>query len=188
MSRIGKKPIPIPSGVEVKWDEAKREISVKGPKGQLCRAIPHYSIEIEIQNGSIQLKRKDDEKQTKALHGLYRQLIANMVKGVVEGYEKRLELIGIGYRAEAKGKNQLQLSLGFSHNVLFVAPEEIELQTEYEKGGNPTVVVKGIDKELVGIVAAQIRAIRPPEPYKGKGIRYVGEYVRRKEGKSGKKK
>lgn len=187
MSRIGKKPIQIPSGVEVKWNEQKREVLVQGPKGQLNRTIPHPFIQIEFSDGTIQVKRTREDKQGKSLHGLYRQLLANMIKGVSEGYEKRLELIGIGYRAEVKGKNELHLSLGFSHNVLFIPPEGIELQTEYEKGGNPTIVVKGIDKELVGLVAAQIRSIRPPEPYKGKGIRYVGEYVRRKEGKSGKK-
>ncbi|KAA0258458.1 50S ribosomal protein L6 [Deferribacter autotrophicus] len=178
MSRIGKKPISIPSGVNVKVENNK--IIVEGPKGKLEREL-HPKISVEITDKEILVKRHDDNKESRAFHGLYRSLINNMVEGVSKGFEKRLEIVGIGYRAALKGK-ALDLSLGFSHPVVVEPPEGIEFVVE-----NPQkIVVKGIDKQLVGQVAANIRKIRKPEPYKGKGIRYEGEHILRKAGKSAK--
>jgi large subunit ribosomal protein L6 len=179
MSRIGRKPIPVPSGVEVKVDGST--VSVKGPKGELTRSFrPEMSIALE--NDELVVTRPSDAKPHKALHGLTRALLANMVEGVTNGYTRALEIIGVGYKAEKKG-DALVLTVGYSHPVSYPEPEGIKLSTT-----SPTVVVvQGIDKQKVGQVAAEIRSVRPPEPYKGKGIRYQGEQVRRKAGKTGAK-
>jgi large subunit ribosomal protein L6 len=166
----------VPEGVEVKLED--RRVTVTGPKGTLEREI-HAGFSLENEDGQVKLVRPDESKTTRALHGLYRSLIHNMVIGVTQGYQKRLEIVGVGYRAEKRGRG-LNLLLGFSHPVFFVPPEGVEIRVE-----NPTsILVEGIDKELVGQVAAKIRSFRPPEPYKGKGIRYEGEQVRRKAGKA----
>lgn len=176
MSRIGKLPIPVPDGVEVRIDGA--HVRVKGPRGELDRSF-HPDMEIVRSEGVVTVKRPSDEARHRALHGLTRSLIANMVTGVSQGYEKRLEIHGVGYRAEQKGASVV-FSVGYSHTVTVEPPSGITVAVE-----TPTLVrVAGIDKEIVGQMAAEIRAIRPPEPYKGKGIRYVGEHVRRKAGKA----
>jgi len=176
MSRIGKAPIPIPQGVEIK--RAGSTVEVKGPKGALSHAIPE-GISIQVEDGVIHVKRKGDAKRERSLHGLSRTLIANMVTGVTAGFEKGLEIVGIGYRAALQGRN-LQLSLGYSHPVIYPIPEGIEVEVDKQN----KITVKGIDKQQVGQVAAEIRSFRKPEPYKGKGIRYIGEQVRRKAGKA----
>ena len=177
MSRIGKKPITVPSGVTVSVDGSK--IKVKGPKGELERVI-RSEIAVEQNDGEITLTRPNDSKENRAYHGLTRALIANMVEGVTSGFKKTLEIIGVGYRAEKKGET-LVLTVGYSHQVVYPQPAGITLTAQ-----TPTVVViEGIDKQKVGQVAAELRAVRPPEPYKGKGIRYQGEQVRRKAGKAG---
>ena len=179
MSRIGKKPIPVPSGVTVTVDGPN--IKVKGPKGELTRVI-RQEITVEQKDGELVLARPSDSKDHRAYHGLTRALINNMVEGVTGGFRKTLEIIGVGYRAEKKGK-ALVLTVGYSHQVTYPEPEGITLTAQ-----TPTVVViEGIDKQKVGQVAAELRAVRPPEPYKGKGIRYQGEQVRRKAGKAGSK-
>lgn len=179
MSRIGKVPVAIPAGVEVQVDGTT--VSVKGPKGTLVHAVA-APITVVVKDGLVEVSRPDDERFSRALHGLTRTLIANMVIGVTEGYEKRLEIVGTGYRVAKKG-DDLEFSLGLSHPVLVKAPEGITFTSN-----NPTsVAVQGIDKQQVGEVAANIRKLRPPEPYKGKGVRYEGEIVRRKAGKAGKK-
>lgn len=180
MSRIGLKPVTVPAGVEVKVDE-KNIVTVKGPKGQLTQAIDP-SMKIEINDGILTVTRPTENKKHRSLHGLSRTLINNMIIGVTEGYEKKMEIVGVGYRAAKQGK-KLVLNLGFSHPVEMEDPEgvETEVPTQLE------IVVRGINKQLVGNYAAKIRAWREPEPYKGKGIRYAGEHVRRKEGKTGKK-
>lgn len=178
MSRIGKQPIPVPSGVEVAINGT--QVTVKGPKGTLTQTFDKDII-IELEDGAIVVKRPSDERRHRSLHGLTRTLIANMVKGVSEGFQKELEIIGVGYRAALKGSD-LDLSLGFSHPVI-VTPEE---GITFEVPAPTKIVVKGIDKQRVGQVAAEIRKIRPPEPYKGKGVRYAGEQVRRKLGKAAK--
>lgn len=179
MSRIGKAPITVPSGVEVRIDGSS--VTVKGPKGELTRELPEQ-ITVSQDEGVLTVSRVNDERKSRALHGLVRSLLANMVTGVSEGFRKELDIVGVGYRAAAKGSSELELSLGFSHPVLVKAPEGIEFNVP-----QPTrIEVLGIDKQLVGQVAADIRAWRKPEPYKGKGIRYVDEYVRRKAGKAGK--
>jgi len=180
MSRIGKSPVAVPSGVEV--TVANRTVTVKGPKGTLSRVIPG-DIEITQDDGALTFVRPNDERRNKALHGLTRSLVNNMVVGVTEGYKKELEIVGVGYRAEAQGPNALRLNLGFSHPVNVAAPEGIS----FEVPAPTQVVVTGIDKEVVGQVAANIRSIRKPEPYKGKGVRYAGERILRKAGKAGKK-
>jgi large subunit ribosomal protein L6 len=175
MSRIGKKPIEIPEGVTV--DVEPGRVSVKGPKGELAQAVSP-AMRIEQSNGTLTVDRPTDRGEHRALHGLTRSLIANMVEGVTRGFEKRLEIQGVGYRARLKGK-QLELVVGFSHPVSVTPPDGIEFEVP-----QPTeVIVRGIDKQLVGEIAARVRKQRPPEPYKGKGIRYAGEYVRRKVGK-----
>jgi large subunit ribosomal protein L6 len=179
MSRIGRKPIPVPSGVTVTIDGSN--VKVKGPKGELERRI-RPEIGLEQADGELTVKRPSDSKEHRALHGLTRALVANMVEGVTDGYRKTLEIVGVGYRAEKKGK-ALVLNVGYSHIVEYPEPAGITLSTT----GPTTVVVEGIDKEMVGQVAAEIRSVRPPEPYKGKGIRYQGEQVRRKAGKTGAK-
>ncbi|OUM87975.1 MAG: 50S ribosomal protein L6 [Bacillus thermozeamaize] len=179
MSRIGRKPIDIPAGVEVKLNG--HEISVKGPKGELTRQL-HPSMKVTIENNQIVVERPSDKKEHRALHGTTRSVIANMVEGVTNGFEKRLELVGVGYRASKSG-NKVVLNVGFSHPVE-VEPEQ---GIEFEVPENTKLIVRGIDKERVGAMAAKIREIRKPEPYKGKGIRYENERIRRKEGKTGKK-
>ncbi|UCD71133.1 MAG: 50S ribosomal protein L6 [Syntrophobacterales bacterium] len=176
MSRIGKAPIPLPKDVEVKLTDAVLE--VVGPRGQLTHRIPS-EIQISIETEQIVVKRPNDHRTTRSLHGLTRVLIANMITGVTRGFEKRLEIQGIGYRAELRG-NILRLTLGFSHPVLFHVPEGIKVEVEKQTN----IKVEGIDKQLVGSVAAQIRSLKPPEPYKGKGIRYADEYVKLKVGKA----
>jgi large subunit ribosomal protein L6 len=178
MSRIGKMPITVPSGVDVDIDGAR--VVVKGSKGQLSRSF-HERISFAMEDGTVNVMRDDDTRESKALHGLSRALLANMVEGVSEGFTKTLEIQGVGYRATLKGSD-IELLVGFSHPVEVSAPDGITFEVP-----EPTkIVVSGIDKELVGQVSADIRKVRPPEPYKGKGIRYAGEYVRRKAGKAGK--
>ena len=178
MSRIGKSPVPLPSGVDV--DLGAGRIAVSGPRGRLERALPK-EITVERGDGELTFVRHDEERTVRALHGLTRSLVANMVQGVTQGYEKTLEIQGVGYRAQKRG-NDLELAVGYSHTVTKPAPEGIEFDVP-----SPTrVVVRGIDKELVGQTAAEIRSIRKPEPYKGKGIRYEGERIRRKGGKAAK--
>ena len=180
MSRIGNAPVALPSGVEVSVADGK--VTVKGPKGTLRRVIPG-DIEIAQEDGALRFTRPDDARENRALHGLTRSLVNNMVVGVTEGFRKELEIVGVGYRAEAQGPNALRLNLGFSHPVQVAAPDGITFEVP-----QPTqVIVTGIDKEVVGQVAANIRSIRKPEPYKGKGVRYAGERVLRKAGKAGKK-
>ena len=179
MSRIGKTPIEIKSGIEISISEST--VEVKGPKGSLTQEIPE-GISLEKQDEVLVVSRSNDLRETKALHGLIRSLINNMVIGVTEGYQKELQLVGVGYRAQAKGKNALELQLGFSHPVNFSAPEGIEFNVPSQTEIN----ISGIDKQVVGQVAADIRALKKPEPYKGKGIRYVGERIIRKAGKTAK--
>ncbi|QZY28623.1 50S ribosomal protein L6 [Nocardioides coralli] len=179
MSRIGKLPIAVPSGVEVAVQE--RLVTVKGPKGTLSHTVA-APITVEKTDGVIEVKRPDDERYSRSLHGLTRTLINNMVVGVTEGYEKKLEIVGVGYRVLAKGPTQLEFQLGYSHPITFNAPEGITFTVE----GPTKLGVQGIDKQLVGETAANIRKLRKPEPYKGKGVRYAGEHVRRKVGKAGK--
>jgi large subunit ribosomal protein L6 len=179
MSRIGKAPIPVPSGVDVTL--SGRRVTVKGPKGSLDRELPG-TITVRQDEGVLLVERPDDERETRAMHGLVRSLVNNMVVGVTDGFTKQLEIIGVGYRATAKGNDALDLALGFSHPVEVKAPAGVTFEV-------PTpnrIDVKGSDKELVGQVAADIRKLRKPEPYKGKGVRYLGEHVVRKAGKSGK--
>ncbi|CAN5638088.1 50S ribosomal protein L6 [soil metagenome] len=178
MSRIGKSPVTLPPGVEV--DIAGGRITIKGPRGSLERAIPK-EISVERTDGELRFDRRGDEREVRALHGLIRSLVANMVQGVTEGYQKVLEIQGVGYRAQKKG-NDVELAVGYSHVVSKAAP----LGIEFEVPSPTRIVVSGIDKELVGQTAAEIRAVRKPEPYKGKGIRYEGEHVRRKGGKAAK--
>lgn len=179
MSRIGRMPIPVPEGVQVEIQGER--VSVSGPKGKLERSF-RPEIEISLEEGTLLVRRPSDEPQLRALHGLTRALLNNMVVGTSQGFERVLEVHGVGYRAELSGSD-LTLHVGFSHPVTFLAPEGIQFEVEPRAG---VIRVQGIDKELVGQVAADIRKIRPPEPYKGKGIRYQGEYVRRKAGKAGK--
>jgi len=179
MSRIGRLPIPVPSGVEIAIDD--REVTVKGPKGTLSHVMASPIAIEEADDGTLQVTRPDDERASRALHGLTRSLVANMVTGVTDGYVKRLEIIGVGYRVQARGRD-LEFALGFSHPVLIPAPEGITFAVE-----SPTrFSVAGIDKQQVGEIAAKIRKLRRPDPYKGKGVRYAGEQVRRKVGKAGK--
>ena len=180
MSRIGNKPIPIPSGVEVRIEGVS--VFVKGPKGTLTRDL-HPRPKVEVVEGEIRVTRPTENRLDKSLHGLTRTLVANMVEGVTKGFEKELEVIGLGFRVQPEGKG-LILNVGFSHPVKIEAIEGIEFEVQSDRQ-RTAIKVKGIDKEIVGWVAAEIRSIRPPEPYKGKGIRYAGEYVRRKVGKAG---
>ena len=181
MSRIGKAPIDLPKGVEISVSKGNL-VTVKGPKGELSQQIdPDLSVEVE--EGQVVVKRPTDQKRHRAMHGLYRALINNMVEGVANGYVKELELIGVGYRVANTG-NLLELTIGYSHPVYFYLPDEIKLETIMEKGKNPTIRLESYDKQLLGRIAAKIRSFRKPEPYKGKGIRFVGEIVRRKAGKT----
>lgn len=181
MSRIGRKPITIPSGVTVTVEKGNH-VRVKGPKGELKHTVD-AELKVEVQDGTVVLSRPTDQKRHRAAHGLHRTLVNNLVVGVSEGYAKSLEVIGIGYKADAKGQ-VLDLSLGFSHNIVVVIPTEIKVETITAKGTNPRINLSSNDKELLGHIAAKIRSLRPPEPYKGKGVRYFGEIVRRKAGKA----
>jgi len=181
MSRIGKLPVNLPSGVTLSVGD-DNVVSVKGPLGTLSQKVDS-DIKVEVENNTIILSRPNDEKRVKSLHGLYRALIANMVVGVSKGYRKELELVGVGYRAEANGQ-RLEMSLGYSHDIVMELPQEIKVETKTEKRSNPVITLSSIDKQLIGHVAAKIRSLRPPEPYKGKGIKFVGEQLRRKAGKS----
>ena len=179
MSRIGKSPITVPEGVIVTL--ADNTVTVKGKLGELTQE--YSGIEIKIEEGVITLERASDKKDLRAKHGLYRALIANMIEGVSKGFEKQLELVGVGYRASNQG-NKLDLAVGFSHNIVLDVAPEVKVETISEKGKNPIVKLTSHDKQLVGAVAAKIRGFRKPEPYKGKGIKFVGEVIRRKAGKS----
>jgi large subunit ribosomal protein L6 len=181
MSRIGNLPVNLPNGVTVTISDTN-VVSVKGPLGQLTQAVDK-DMKVEVVESEVHLSRPTESKNHKSLHGLYRALIANMVEGVSKGYKKELELVGVGYRAEAKGQN-LELSLGFSHDIIMQLPNEVKVETKTERRSNPIITLTCIDKQLIGHVAAKIRSLRPPEPYKGKGIKFVGEQLRRKAGKS----
>ncbi len=180
MSRIGKLPIAIPQGVEV--NVSGTTVTVKGKNGTLTQQID-ADINVKIEDGKVLVVRPSDQKRHRALHGLYRSLIANMVKGVSEGYKSEQELVGVGYRATNKGQI-LELTLGYSHNIAFELPKEIKVTTTAEKGQNPKIIMESNDKQLLGQVAAKIRSLRKPEPYKGKGIKFTGEQLRRKAGKA----
>lgn len=182
MSRIGKKPIPLAKGVEVSV-AADNTVTVKGPKGSLTQVVDR-DITVKVEDGHIVVERPTEQKRHKALHGLYRSLLANNVKGVTEGYKLDMELVGVGYKASVNPGNMLELSLGYSHNIVFVIPSEIKVSTVTEKGKNPIVTLEGIDKQTIGQIAAKIRSFRKVEPYKGKGVRFVDEIVRRKAGKT----
>lgn len=181
MSRIGKLPIALPAGVTVSVDN-ENVVTVKGPKGELKQAVAP-SITVKVEAGTVEVSRADNEKENRSLHGLYRALINNMVVGVSEGYKKELELVGVGYRAQSNGQ-VLELSLGFSHSIVIKLPAEIKVEAKTERNKNPMITLESYDKQLLGQVCAKIRSLRKPEPYKGKGIRFVGEVVRRKSGKS----
>lgn len=181
MSRIGKAPITVPAGVTVNIG-GDNVITVKGPKGELKQPVDR-DIKVELQDGQINITRPTDQIRHRALHGLSRALVSNLVKGVTDGYTKKLELIGVGFKAANQG-NVLDLALGYSHNIIFEVPKELKVATAQEKGQNPTITLEGIDRQLIGQVAAKIRGLRKPEPYKGKGVRYVGEVVRKKAGKA----
>jgi large subunit ribosomal protein L6 len=181
MSRIGKQPVTIPQGVTITVGN-DNVVTVKGPKGELKQPVDR-DINVEVKDGQVVLGRPTDQIRHRAMHGLYRALIANLVKGVTEGYKKNLELVGVGYKASNQG-NLLDLSLGYSHNIIFEVPKELKVATAQEKGQNPTISLEGIDKQLLGQVAAKIRNLRKPEPYKGKGVKYTGEAIRRKAGKA----
>ncbi len=180
MSRIGKSPIAIPAGVTVQVKE--NTVTVKGPKGELTQDI-NPDIEVKVEDGHIIVTRPDDERQHRAMHGLYRALIHNMVVGVSEGYKKEMELVGVGYRATATGQ-VLELALGYSHAIFIKLPKEIKVEAKTERNKNPLIILESSDKQLLGQVCAKIRSLRKPEPYKGKGIKFVGEIIRRKSGKS----
>jgi len=180
MSRIGKKIISVPAGVTLKVANSK--VSVKGPKGELHQAIdPDFTVTQD--NGTVLVNRPTEQKRHRAMHGLYRALIANMVEGVSVGYKKQLELVGVGYKVTAQS-NVLELSLGYSHNVFLAVPSEVKVVAMQEKGANPTIILESADKQLIGQIAAKIKSLRKIEPYKGKGIRFSDEYVRRKAGKA----
>jgi len=180
MSRIGRKPVPLPKGVTAQIDGDGHRITVKGPKGELSRTL-HVDMALALEENGVVVRRPSDETRHKALHGLTRTLVANMVEGVTKGYEKRLEIVGVGYRASLRGQD-LEIAAGFSHPVIVQRPEGVEFEVP-----QPTrITVRGNDKQAVGEIAAKIRKIRPPEPYKGKGIRYEGEHVRKKAGKAAK--
>ena len=180
MSRIGKAPIAIPAGVSV--DVKNNVVTVKGPKGTLTQIV-NPELDVKIEDGHIQLSRPSDDREHRAQHGLYRALIHNMVVGVSEGYRKEMELVGVGYRASATGQ-VLELSLGFSHAIFIKLPPEVKVEAKSERNKNPLIILESDDKQLLGQVCAKIRSLRKPEPYKGKGIKFVGEVIRRKSGKS----
>jgi large subunit ribosomal protein L6 len=181
MSRIGKKPVEFPAGVTISVN-ADNIVTVKGPKGELKQTVDR-DIKIEVKEGSVDVVRPTDQIRHRAMHGLYRSLISNMVLGVTEGYNKKLELVGVGFKASHQG-NLLDLALGYSHNIIFEIPKELKVTTSQEKGQNPMISFESIDKQLIGQVCAKIRSLRKPEPYKGKGVKFAGEVLRRKAGKS----
>lgn len=180
MSRIGKLPIQVPSGVTITQKDGV--VTVKGPKGELSQAV-NPDIKVEVKDGTLTVERPTDERNHRALHGLYRSLINNMVVGVSDGYKKELELVGVGYRASNAGQ-LLELSLGYTHNIYLELPKEVVVETKSERNKNPLIILESADKQLLGQVCAKIRSFRKPEPYKGKGIKFVGEVIRRKSGKS----
>lgn len=180
MSRIGKAPIMIPAGVTVQVKE--NVVTVKGPKGELSQEI-NPDIKVAVEDGKVEVTRPDDAREHRAMHGLYRALIANMVTGVSTGYKKEMELVGVGYRAASTGQ-VLELSLGFSHAIYIKLPKEIKVEAKSERNKNPLIILESADKQLLGQVCAKIRSLRKPEPYKGKGVKFVGEIIRRKSGKS----
>lgn len=181
MSRIGKKLIEVPAGVTITVN-AENIVTVKGPKGELKETLDR-DMKIEIKDGVATVTRPTDQIRHRAMHGLYRSLVSNMVKGVTEGYKKKLELVGVGFKASAQG-NLLDMALGYSHNIVFEIPKELTVVTSQEKGQNPMISFESIDKQLIGQVCAKIRSLRKPEPYKGKGVKFAGEVLRRKAGKS----
>ena len=181
MSRIGKLPITLPAGVTVTVGE-DNVITLKGPKGEMKQQV-NPNMKVKVDGGQLIIERPDDEKENRALHGLYRSLLFNMVTGVTEGFRKELELVGVGYRVTNSGQ-VLELSLGYTHSILMELPKEIKVETKMERNKNPLIMLESCDKQLLGQVCAKIRSFRKPEPYKGKGIRFVGEQVRRKSGKT----
>jgi large subunit ribosomal protein L6 len=181
MSRIGKLPISIPAGVEIKISD-KNLVTVKGPKGKLEQQVDP-DIKLKLEDGTLTFERPTEQKRHKSMHGLYRSLVANMVKGVSEEFKIVQMLVGVGFKAQATGQ-MLELSLGYSHNIVFVLPEEVKVETVTERGKNPTITLTSADKQLVGQIAAKIRSLREPEPYKGKGVLFQGEIVKRKSGKA----
>ena len=181
MSRIGKKPVEFPKGVTITVG-TDNVVTVKGPKGELKQAVDR-DIKLEVKDNALELARPTDQIRHKAMHGLYRSLVSNMVKGVTEGYVKQMELVGVGFKAASTG-NILDLALGYSHNIIFEIPKELKVATSQEKGQNPIITLEGVDKQLIGQVCAKIRGLRKPEPYKGKGVKFKGEVLRRKAGKS----
>ena len=181
MSRIGKNPVTITNGVNVTVSP-ENVVTVKGPKGELKQSVDS-DIKVEVKDGKVEFVRPTDQIRHRAMHGLYRSLVNNMVKGVTEGYSKKLELVGVGFKAANQG-NILDLALGYSHNIIFEIPKELKITTSQEKGQNPMITLESIDKQLLGQVAAKIRSLRKPEPYKGKGVKFAGEVLRRKAGKA----
>ena len=181
MSRIGKLPISVPAGVSIDVSKGNL-VTIKGPKGELTQQVDP-DLGVGIEDGTLTVTRPTNQKRHRAFHGLYRSLIANMIEGVSNGYTKELELVGVGYRASNSGQ-LLELALGYSQPIMFYVPSDVKLETKSEKGQNPKVILSGIDKQLIGQVAAKIRGFRKPEPYKGKGVRFVGEEIRRKAGKT----
>jgi len=181
MSRIGKAPIDLPDKVEVSVSKGN-VVTVKGPKGELHEQI-NPDLTVKVEDGTVTLERPTEQKRHRSMHGLYRALLANMVEGVSNGFTKELELVGVGYRASNTGQ-LLELTLGHSHPIMFYVPDEVSVETKTEKGKNPTVILQSADNQLIGQIAAKIRSFRAPEPYKGKGIRFVGENIRRKAGKT----
>jgi large subunit ribosomal protein L6 len=181
MSRIGKKPVTIPNGVTISVNN-DNVVTVKGPKGELTQLVDR-DIKIEVKDGHVDVTRPTDQIRHRAMHGLYRSLISNMVLGVTEGFKKQLELVGVGFKAANQG-NLLDLALGYSHNIVIEIPKELKVSTSQEKGQNPMITFESIDKQLIGQVCAKIRSLRKPEPYKGKGVKFAGEVLRRKAGKS----
>ncbi|HEY8689798.1 MAG TPA: 50S ribosomal protein L6 [Chitinophagaceae bacterium] len=181
MSRIGKNPVTITDGVNITINP-ENVVTVKGPKGELTQSVDR-DIKVEVKDGKVEFLRPTDQIRHRAMHGLYRSLVNNMVKGVTEGYSKKLELVGVGFKAASQG-NVLDLALGYSHNIIFEIPKELKITTSQEKGQNPMILLESIDKQLLGQVAAKIRSLRKPEPYKGKGVKFAGEVLRRKAGKA----
>ena len=181
MSRIGKLPIAIPAGVTVTVD-AENVVTVKGPKGTLTQAV-NPIISVNVEGNTVHVTRPNDEKEARSMHGLYRALIHNMVVGVSEGYKKTLELVGVGYRVENQG-NLIQFALGYTHPIYLMLPPEVKVETKSERNQNPLVILESVDKQLIGQICAKIRSFRKPEPYKGKGVKFQGEIIRRKAGKS----
>ncbi len=181
MSRIGKQPVEITKGVTITVG-SDNVVTVKGPKGELKQTVDRDII-IEVKEGVVEVKRPTEQIRQRAMHGLYRSLISNMVKGVTEGYTKKMELVGVGFKAANQG-NILDLALGYSHNIIFEIPKELKVATSQEKGQNPMISLEGADKQLIGQVCAKLRSLRKPEPYKGKGVKFAGEVLRRKAGKA----